>query len=135
MSDQENPADDNVVEFRRKTDSKPSERAKKRASAQRSGPVYSVRGSKYYAYRLGDNVACIITKASEGGYDIVTRGDNLPGYLPTNAKHKIGEEVLATFVCIDKNRMLMSERFTHGEGDLLAHNDGLNLDEDDQSNE
>ncbi len=74
---------------------------------------------KIQGYKPGQNVICKIAKAEPGGYAVIIPKDNLPGYLPSNARHNVGDEVLATFVCIDKNRMLLSERFTHGKGDLV----------------
>ncbi len=74
---------------------------------------------KIQGYKPGQNVICKIAKAEPGGYAVIIPKDNLPGYLPSNARHNVGDEVLATFVCIDKNRMLLSERFTHGKGDLI----------------
>jgi hypothetical protein len=47
-----------------------------------------------------------------GGYAVVIMQDNLPGFLPTEAKLKIGEEILAQFVCVHNNRILLSSRFS-----------------------
>jgi len=79
---------------------------------------------KIQGYKPGQNVVCKIAKAEPGGYAVMITKDNLPGYLPSNARHNVGDEVLATFVCIDKNRVLLSERFTHGKGDLTKKNYG-----------
>lgn len=49
-----------------------------------------------------------------GGYAVVVLQDNLPGFLPTEAKLKIGEEILAQFVCVHNNRILLSSRFSGG---------------------
>jgi hypothetical protein len=67
----------------------------------------------------GDNLICKIVRSEEGGYEVFIEKFNWPGYLPSNAKHAVGDEVLGTFVCVDKQRMLISERFTHGKGDLV----------------
>jgi hypothetical protein len=69
---------------------------------------------KIQGYKPGQIVQCKIQKAEPGGYAVLITKDNLPGYLPSNAKHNFGDEVLATFVCIDKSRVLLSERFTAG---------------------
>lgn len=71
---------------------------------------------KIQGYKPGQNVICKIMRAEPGGYSVLVVKDNLPGYLPSNAHHNSGEEILAQFVCIDKNRMLLSERFTAGSG-------------------
>lgn len=63
--------------------------------------------------RPGQNVICKIAKAEPGGYAVIIPKYNLPGYLPSNARHNIGDEVLATFVCLDKGRVLLADRFTH----------------------
>lgn len=49
--------------------------------------------------------------AEPGGYAVIIPKDNLPGFLPTEAKLRIGEEVLAQFVCVHSNRILLSARF------------------------
>ncbi len=70
-------------------------------------------------YRPGQNVICTILKPEPGGYSARIVKDNLPAYLPSNARHNVGDDVLATFVCVDRNRMLLCERFTHGKGELV----------------
>ena len=79
---------------------------------------------KIQGYKPGQNVIAKIMKAEPGGYSVLIVKDSLPGYLPSNARHNSGDDVLATFVCIDKNRMLLSERFTHGKGDLVKKDYG-----------
>jgi hypothetical protein len=49
-------------------------------------------------------------QAEPGGYAVIIPKDNLPGFLPTDAKLKIGEEVLCQFVCVANNRVLLSSR-------------------------
>ncbi len=66
---------------------------------------------KLTGYKAGQNVACKIMAAEPGGYAVLIPKDNLPGFLPTEAKLKIGEEVLAQFVCVHNNRVLLSARF------------------------
>lgn len=79
-------------------------------------------------YKPGQNVICKILKPESGGYTVIIVKDNRLGYLPSNARHNIGDDVLTTFVCVDKGRMLLSERFTHGKGDLLRNPDLLTKD-------
>lgn len=81
-------------------------------------------GGSAGGYRPGQNVIAKIAKPEIGGYSVIIVKDNLPGYLPSNARHYVGDDVLATFVCFDKNRVLLSERFTHGKGDLVKKNYG-----------
>lgn len=53
-----------------------------------------------YGYKAGQNVVCRITKAEEGGYEVVIKKDNLPGFIKTIEQLKIGTEILAKFVCV-----------------------------------
>ena len=71
---------------------------------------------KIQGYKPGQNVVCKIMKPEPGGYAVIIPKDNLPGFLPSDVRHKIGDEVLAQYVCLDKDRMLLSERFTAGKG-------------------
>lgn len=66
--------------------------------------------SKMSGYKAGQNVACKVVRPEPGGYEVRTTKDNLPGFLPTEAKLKEGEEVLAQFVCVSNNRVLLSAR-------------------------
>lgn len=67
---------------------------------------------KLTGYKAGQNVVCKIIGPEPGGYAVSIPKDNLPGFLPTDAKLKPGEEVLAQFVCVDKNRVLLSARMS-----------------------
>lgn len=66
---------------------------------------------KLTGYKAGQNVVCKVTKAEPGGYAVLIPKDNLPGFLPTQEVLKPGEEVLAQFVCVHNNRILLSARF------------------------
>lgn len=68
--------------------------------------------SKLQGYKAGQNVACQIVRAEPGGYEVMIPKDNLRGFLPTDAKLRVGEEVLAQFVCVANNRMLLSARMS-----------------------
>lgn len=68
---------------------------------------------KLTGYKAGQNVVCKVVKAEPGGYAVRIPKDDLPGFLPTEAKLKEGEEVLAQFVCVHNNRVLLSARM-HG---------------------
>lgn len=61
-------------------------------------------------YKAGQNIACKVLAAEPGGYAVIIPKDNLRGFLPTEARLKIGEEVLATYVCVHNNRILLSAR-------------------------
>ncbi len=64
------------------------------------------------AYKAGQNVSAKVMGPEPGGYSVMLTKDNLPGFLPTEQKLKAGEEVLAQFVCVSNNRILLSSRFS-----------------------
>lgn len=68
---------------------------------------------KVTGYKAGQNVACKVVAAEPGGYAVLITKDNLPGFLPTEARLRIGEEVLAQFVCVHNNRVLLSSRMAN----------------------
>ncbi|MFN8657091.1 MAG: hypothetical protein U0105_12195 [Candidatus Obscuribacterales bacterium] len=57
--------------------------------------------------KAGQNVVCRIEAATVGGYAVKTTS-NQPGYLVTPMKFREGEEVLAQFVSVQGNRMVLS---------------------------
>jgi hypothetical protein len=67
---------------------------------------------KLTGYKAGQNVVCKVVQAEPGGYAVNIPKDNLPGFLPTDQKLKVGEEVLAQFVCVHNNRVLLSSRLS-----------------------
>lgn len=76
---------------------------------------------KVTGYKAGQNVVCKVMKAESGGYAVLIPKDNLPGFIQTAANHQPGEEVLAQFVCVHNNRILLSPLFsgTIGKGASL----------------
>lgn len=68
---------------------------------------------KVTGYKAGQNVACKVVAAEPGGYAVLITKDNLPGFLPTESRLRIGEEVLAQFVCVHNNRVLLSSRMAN----------------------
>lgn len=113
-------SDDNVVPFARRArepgtgaPSKGNRGQSRESEFITKGPGYAFNGSGYnWGYKPGAVVQCRIDEATHGGYNVSTVKDRLPGYLPSRAKHQSGDFVLASFVCLDKNRILFSERFT-----------------------
>jgi hypothetical protein len=67
---------------------------------------------KLSGYKAGQNVVCKVGNPEPGGYAVLIPKDNLPGFLPTQANLKAGEEILAQFVCVHNNRILLSARFS-----------------------
>lgn len=66
------------------------------------------------ALKAGQVLPCRIVGREDGGYAVETRREGLPGFLPSNSKHEIGDEVQTMFVRVDQRRLLLSERFTSG---------------------
>lgn len=99
MSDQEpNELADNVVKFSRR------ENRNRKPSHIKRREYTGVRG-----FKPGDKVLYRILAAEPGGFAVVEMREGLPGFLLTSTDHKIGDVVRARYVCIDKNRLLMSE--------------------------
>src|ERR1700733_8636482 len=68
---------------------------------------------KLSGYKAGQNVVCKVVKDEPGGYAVIIPKDNLPGFLPTQAMLRTGEEILAQYVCVHNNRILLSARFSN----------------------
>ena len=62
-------------------------------------------------FRAGQIVTCRIEKQERDGYAVTISKDDLPGFLPSDEPLKIGQEILAQFVCISNNRILLTTRF------------------------
>src|SRR5271157_6021220 len=75
---------------------------------------------KLSGYKAGQSVVCRVRGPEPGGYSVTIPKDNLPGFLPTQAHLKPGEEILAQFVCVHNNRILLSTRFAGDAGGPLA---------------
>jgi hypothetical protein len=67
-------------------------------------------------YKAGQTIACKVLAAEPGGYAVIIPKDNLRGFLPTEARLKIGEEILAQYVCVHNNRILLSSRLAGMQG-------------------
>jgi hypothetical protein len=67
-------------------------------------------GGGFYA---GQNLVCKIVKAEPGGYAVIIPAYNLPGFLPTQALLRTGDEILGQFVCVHNHRILLSARFNN----------------------
>lgn len=71
---------------------------------------------KVTGYKAGQNVVCTVKGADQGGYEVVIKKDNLPGFIKTTATLKIGDEILAQFVCVHKDRVLLTPIFQGNRG-------------------
>ena len=63
---------------------------------------------KVTGYKPGQNVVCKVVGPEDDGYVVHVTKDNLAGYIRTPAPLRPGEEILAQFVCVHKNRLLLS---------------------------
>ena len=72
------------------------------------------RSSSYspYGFKAGQSVVCKVLAKEHGGYAVIFPKVNGRGFLPTEAKLKIGEEILAQYVCFHNGRVLMSARIS-----------------------
>src|ERR1700722_18702714 len=75
---------------------------------------------KLQGYKPGQNVICKVTNSEPGGYAVIIPKDKLPGFLPTQAILRTGEEILAQFVCVHNNRILLSARFSNTSVSIKA---------------
>jgi hypothetical protein len=75
---------------------------------------------KLSGYKAGQNVVCKVVKDEPGGYAVIIPKDNLPGFLPTQAMLRTGEEILAQFVCVHNHRILLSARFSNNVSKLAS---------------
>ncbi|HEY9778166.1 MAG TPA: hypothetical protein V6C81_30660 [Planktothrix sp.] len=62
----------------------------------------------------GNNVLCQIIGVEPGGYTVRLKQYDRQGFLPTQALLRPGEEVLAQFVCVHKQRIFVSLRLSLG---------------------
>ena len=79
-------------------------------------------------------IVCKIRFVEPGGYDALIPKYNLRGFLPTEAKLKVGEEVLAQFISVRNNRILLAhlpkseqQGETQRTSDLILRNHKLNI--------
>lgn len=79
------------------------QRRRKRAQETPVGGV----GDAWKNFEPGQQVLCRVVAPEEGGYSVVLVEGHTPGYLPTERKHKHGEDVRAQFVCVNGGRLLL----------------------------
>jgi hypothetical protein len=63
-------------------------------------------------FRPGDNLVCRIVSAEPGGYAVILKIGAQHAFLPTQAMLQPGTVIVAQFVCIHNNRILVSARFS-----------------------
>jgi hypothetical protein len=70
---------------------------------------------KVAGYKAGQPVTCTVLRAEPGGYSVSIAKSNLSGFLATSNKLKPGQEVLARFVCLHNQRILLTCSFSGTE--------------------
>jgi hypothetical protein len=64
------------------------------------------------SYRQGQIVLCKILNSEPGGYKL-----DMPGFLPTSARLRPGDDVLAQYVCVHRGRVMVASSFSSTEAD------------------
>ncbi len=130
MNEKGEPGEDNVLPFvRREASEAPHGRRNRgKSRVDQSTPAGYLNAAsdwKYYrGFKPGQILQCRIVQAVPGGFDVLTVQGGLRGYLPSDghgylpsrARHNVGDEVLATFVCFDRDKLLLSERLSSRHG-------------------
>lgn len=125
---------DDLEERRRKQREEGNRPARTPRRKQESDGSYPPRGrgtriggatfDGHGSLKPGQSVFCRIVEPSPGGYSVVVKHQNrrIPGYLPTQQPLKIGDEIVATFVCVHNKRALLTARFCNEaiEGEKFA---------------
>lgn len=65
-------------------------------------------------FKAGQSVKCRVIAAEPGGYHVKLIGSKIDGYLPSQEELQIGQAVPATFVCMNRNRALMTFAYRIG---------------------
>jgi hypothetical protein len=68
-------------------------------------------GSRFH---VGENLICEILhteQAEPGGYSVLVPKHNIEGFLPTEQRFTLGEEVPVQYVCTSNGRMLFQCRY------------------------
>lgn len=93
---------------------KPPKTQKETGRVPPSGPPRktAVGYSGDWGFKPGQNVVCRIVAPEMGGYAVTLVKTNIPGFLPTDQKLKVGEEVLAQYVCTSGKRVLLAPRLS-----------------------
>lgn len=60
----------------------------------------------------GQFVVCTIVQQIHGGYNVTVDKEELPGFLASVRDHSIGIQLKVAFVCVEKGRLLLTERFS-----------------------
>ncbi len=72
---------------------------------------------KFAEYRPGQIVVCRVTHPESGGYAVIISKNKHTGFLSTKSNLKINEEILAEFVSVQNDRVLLS---THERKDRVV---------------
>ena len=76
-----------------------------------------VSGHGFSHLKSGVTVTCEILGKVRGGYAVMAYFQEFPGlhgYMPSNVRHNIGEEILAIFIRVDRenHKVIIADRFS-----------------------
>ncbi len=62
-------------------------------------------------FRAGERIMCRVVEPESGGYSVTILKTNQPGFVKTKAALEPGVDFLAEFVCIHKEKVLVTPVF------------------------
>ena len=65
-------------------------------------------------FRAGDQLSCLVLEAAPGGYSVTILKGKLPGFMKTNIEIELGAEVEAQFVCVHREKYLLTPIYSQG---------------------
>ena len=111
---EKNPPDDKVVDLnsfkKREGKTNSTNDRKNKSFSPPQGPFTSNRG-----YFPGQNVTCEIVSKEKDGYYCMVDGSH-PAYLSTEQELNPGKELLCQVVCLDRDLILLTDRFDGNDG-------------------
>jgi hypothetical protein len=108
MTDETNPPEDNVVQFKR-----PSARTGKPDQSRvtpGSGGRARSHASGNHGYQPGQTVRCRIIEVKYDGYAIDSIPEGTPGFVRSHSRRDVGDEIFATFEGFHDGVMHLTER-------------------------
>lgn len=66
----------------------------------------------------GQMLKCKVLRPEPGGYAVIIVSINRVGFLPWEAPLKVGAEILAQYVCVHNNRILLSAKLSGSKSDF-----------------
>lgn len=88
------------------------ENDKQGLSASYSQTEYKKNNFIKHKFRAGEWLKCKLIAIEPGGYSVIILDHQFQGFLPTEARLKIGDEIKAQYGCVHNNRILLSARMS-----------------------